>query len=210
MPIHLHILQASGQLTVLEEKIRLSVETAVKEIEKKISIPLIDVVVDDNTREVIPEVGVGGLAPTAHLLYIHINLETKGLEEKLDSEIKSVVAHELHHCARWSATGYGTTLLEALISEGLADHFDREVNSGGPKQWSIAVSGEELKKIQERASEEFFCETYNHNAWFFGSEEKLIPRWAGYSLGYYIVGEYLAKTGKKPSELVNEDARTFL
>lgn len=151
---------------------------------------------------------MGGYAPNAHLMYIHLDPDCADLAPRLEVEIKSTPAHELHHCARWAARGYGTTLLEAVISEGLADHFDIEINGGEPKPWSIALRGAELANIQVKAQEEYTNETYNHGEWFYGTGS--IPRWAGYALGYALVDTHIEKTGKKASALVGEDARLFV
>ncbi|MES0476805.1 MULTISPECIES: DUF2268 domain-containing putative Zn-dependent protease [Citrobacter freundii complex] len=41
----------------------------------------------------------------------------------------------LHHAARWQGPGYGSTLGEALVSKGLADHFSLELFGGEPELW---------------------------------------------------------------------------
>jgi uncharacterized protein YjaZ len=210
MSINLYILKASGRLKVLENQIESAFDGVLRGIENKITLPHVDVVIDDDVNSVIPETGVGGFAPSANLLYIHINPDFKGIEQKIDFEIKSTLAHELHHCARWASCGYGKTLLEAIISEGLADHFDIEINNGPPKPWSVAVAGSELEKLKEKARSEFTNDNYDHSVWFFGSESKNIPRWTGYSLGFSLVGDYIKKSGKKASELVSERAESFI
>ena len=52
----------------------------------------------------------------------------------------------MHHCARWGTVGYGETLLEAMISEGLAEHFDIEVNKTKPTMWATALDKKNLEK----------------------------------------------------------------
>ncbi|MBU6388586.1 hypothetical protein KGQ72_01790 [Patescibacteria group bacterium] len=210
MAVNIHILKASGTLEKFEDAIVSAFEGGLSEVTNKITLPSVDVVIDDNGSSAIPETGVGGFAPSAHLLYIHINPEFKDIEQRLGSEIRSTLTHELHHCACWAARGYGKTLLEALISEGLADHFDIEVNGGEPKLWSVAISSVELARLLDKAKSEFGNDSYDHAAWFFGSKEKDIPRWAGYSLGFSLVDDYLKKNNKKASELVAADAFSFV
>lgn len=199
MSVNLHILKASGRLEKFETSIKKAFEVGIHDTQSKLTLPILDVVVVDDADMAIAETGVGGSAPNAHVLYIYINPEFVKLEQTLEFEIKSTLAHELHHCARWATVGYGTTLLEAIVSEGLADHFDIEINGGKPKPWSVALPEKELQSILLKAQEEFNSE-YNHSDWFFGSKE--IPRWAGYSLGFKIVGDYIAQTGKSASQLV--------
>ena len=210
MAVNIHILKASGTLEKFEDAIVSAFEDGLREVANRITLPSVDVVFDDDGSSAIPETGVGGFSPSAHLLYIHINTEFRGIEQRLDPEIKSTLAHELHHCARWAARGYGKTLLEALVSEGLADHFDIEANGGEPKPWSIAIGGDELARLLDKAKSEFGNDSYDHTSWFFGSEEKDIPRWTGYSLGYSLVNDYLKKNNKKASELVAADAVSFV
>lgn len=210
MQYTLHIFNASGRLGSIESAIKTTFDEAIKTIGTKIDAPSIDVGVFDNPDMAIPETGVGGEAISSHIMLIHIDPTFVGIEKVIDSEIKSTFAHELHHCARMHACGYGKTLLEAAVSEGLADHFDIEMNGGNPKPWSVAVTGSDLDKVKQMAIPEYNEKEYDHAAWFYGSPKRGLPRWAGYSLGYHIVKEYLEKTGKKASALVAEKADSFI
>lgn len=207
MAVTLHILGASGRLQALEAQIRSAFSDAVARVSGVLTLPGVDVVVADNPPAAIPETGVGGYAPTAHLLYVSINPEHAALASTIDAEIKSTLAHELHHCVRWESIGYGSTLLEACISEGLADHFDVEMNHGAPKPWSTAVRGQELEALIEKARSEFDT-AYDEQVWFWGAGAA--PRWAAYAIGFKLVGDYLKKTGKTASKLVAESARSFI
>ncbi len=199
-------MRASGRLEPFIKSIQEAFDEAIKEVAAKLQLSRVDIVVADLPASAIPETGVGGYAPNAHLLYIYINPESPGLAERLRVEIKSTLAHELHHCARWAAVGYGTTLLEAMISEGLADHFDLEVNGGTPRPWSTALQPVQLQSLLARAREEFPSANYSHDDWFFGSEKEQIPHWTGYSLGYFLVDSYIKSSGKTASSLVAASA----
>ena len=106
------------------------------------------------------------------------------------------------------SVGYGETLFDALITEGLADHFDREVNGGDPPPWSTSLSDAQREVWLKRAREEFGSTSYDHAAWFYGKEGGQ-PKWTGYALGYHLVGEYLNRAKKKPSELVAAASSDF-
>lgn len=54
------------------------------------------------------------------------------VRETLQVHPSGTLAHELHHCARLRGPSYGSTLGEALESEGLAARFDLEVHPGAP------------------------------------------------------------------------------
>lgn len=100
-----------------------------------------------------------------------------------------LIAHELNHVLRWDSVGYGKTLGKALVSEGLAGQFAKQLFGSPPELWEDAASPEKLSCYLARAETLWDDPSYDHDEWFFGSKD--IPRWAGYTLGYQIVGEYL-------------------
>lgn len=205
----IHILEQSKKLIPLKDKIQKAYQEIIPIIESKIKLPDIDIVVADNPEGAIPEIGIGGNSPTANLIYINTDPDFPNIEDKIVEEIKSTLAHECHHCARAEHFYYGNNLLEALITEGLADHFDLEINGGDPKPWSMALDDNQLNNLLELAKKEFDNQNYDHSKWFFGTDSE-IPKWAGYSIGFKIVGDYLKKTGESASELFNFDSKEFI
>jgi uncharacterized protein YjaZ len=211
MNINLHLLNASGSLDDFAEHIKNTFDQTIKTISEKVKISDIDIVIYDHPYGAIPEIGIGGYAPSANLIFISLNPKFPDLSKSLNQELKSTLAHEIHHCLRWQKPGYGNTLLEALISEGLADHFDLEINGSNPRLWMTALDQNQISVLLEKAKTEFSNDVYDHNAWFFGSEEKDIPRWTGYSLGFKIVSDYLEKNkDKKPSSLYNTTSEEII
>jgi hypothetical protein len=99
----------------------------------------VDVVFQDYPLAAIPSLGMGGFAPTGHLVQLSFDPGAEDFEELIVAHLPRTLAHELHHCARWRGPGYGRSLGDALVSEGLADHFDLEVNGvipiRGRKLW---------------------------------------------------------------------------
>ena len=210
MNVNLHLLNASGSLDLFAEEIKNTFPKAVDTISKKIDISNIDVVAYDNPSGTIPEFGIGGYAINANLIFVSLDPKFSGLSKSIGEQFRRTLAHEMHHCARWKGPGYGTTLLEALVTEGLGDHFDLEIYGGDPYPWDLALDKDQTERLLNKAKAEFNKE-YNHTAWFFGSKDKNILRWTGYSLGFKIVGDYLQKNpDKKPSNLYNTDAKEFL
>lgn len=193
MNILLHILNALGEFDSVSKHIEDEFAKSLRRISDKLSISDVDVVLYNNPKGVIPEVGIGGYSPSAHLLFISFDAKSSTLKKTIREQLKRTLAHELHHCVRWRNPGYGKTLLEALVSEGLADHFDLEVNGASPQPWCMALRKEDIATFFKRAEREYNETDYNHRAWFFGSNAKEIPRWTGYTLGYYLVKKYLEK-----------------
>lgn len=210
--INLHVLNASGKLTLYLKEIKKIFDETVIKILKKIPLSNIDVVVSEYAEGVIPELGVGGNAYDPNVVSIYLNSKFPNFVNKtLKEELKRIIPHELNHTMRSQAIGYGETLLKAMISEGLADHFEMEINNKGPHMWDVVLSAGQMKAMMEKAKKEYNSKNYNHYEWFFGSKEKGIPRWTGYALGFNLVAEYLKKNpDKKPSQLYNLKAEEFI
>ncbi|QJD17170.1 DUF2268 domain-containing putative Zn-dependent protease [Paracoccus sanguinis] len=178
----LHPLNARHGLTAVLPGLRATVAEAVRLTQAHAALPDFDVTVRVDPDRCIPGWGVGGLAPAPGVIEIAL-IPDLCTPERL---IRTLV-HEFHHLIRWDGPGYGRTLGEALVSEGLAGQFVREVLGGPPDPWDQTPVAEGLAK---RAIAEWSRPGYDHGAWFFGQGE--LRRWVGYGLGARIVAEALA------------------
>ena len=184
---------------------------AVRKIESKIPVEGVDIVFYHNPAGVIPELGIGGHSANANTIFISLDPKFKNFRQTIDFQIERILAHELHHCLRWRKVGYGKTLLEALITEGLADHFEIEVTGKSTQPWDRALDDKQIEKYLDLAKPEFNHKNYDRHAWFFGSQTRRLPRWTGYTLGFHLVGKYLKNNpSKRPSDLYATAAREIL
>ena len=212
MPIDIHVLTGSGRLVAHAGRIRAQLRAAATVAVKHL--PLegggVDVVVRDDPRMVIAEVGLGGYAPDGHTVFLALDPDHEHFERALEHEVFRMLAHELHHVARRRASARGHTLLDALVSEGLADHFSIEVTGMEPPPWAVALDPEQTAGMSERARGDHDNPRYDHRAWFFGSTDFEIPRWTGYSLGFQIVADYLERRpGSSAAALVTVASKTL-
>lgn len=125
---------------------------------------------------------VGGFTQAQDFIQISIPREKKLNGE----ELKSIVYHEMHHIKK-GYFGYSKkkiSLLEALISEGLATVFALEQVPEYTPKWSKYTNAF-IKKWLPRVKKEKFKTSYSHDEWFFGSRRK--PFQLGYKLGTYLV-----------------------
>lgn len=75
---------------------------------------------------------------------------------------------------------------------------------------STALKGEDLDLWTEQAMKIWMERPDDHSSWFFVTTSE-IPRWAGYSIGFKLVQDYLAKnTDRRPSNLFDEPAVSFI
>lgn len=192
MNINLYILKATGRLSSYIKDIEDIFSEGEKKITNVLPVKNVDVVVMDNPDYTIAETGIGGHTYSPNYIVISLNPDFPNFKNALEKELMDTIAHELHHAARWQTIGYGETLLEAMVSEGLADHFAIEITKRKDMHpWDEALNIEQCKQLIEKAKKEYNNNNYDHDVWFFGSKEKGIPKWTAYTLGFQLVNIYL-------------------
>ena len=190
----LHWLEAEGSLCPWQSQIAVEIEAARQVIATVILSPRLDILIQRLSRGVIPEIGMVGHAYRKSLFSLTMDPDNAKFERCLmDGTLRRQVAHEVHHCLRMAGPGYGRTLGEALVSEGLAGQFVTFLFKTPPEPWECAVDAEALNANMPDKTELASTE-YDHGAWFYGLGDKR-PRWLGYTLGYHIVGKWLQDVG---------------
>ncbi|WP_288473254.1 DUF2268 domain-containing putative Zn-dependent protease [uncultured Pantoea sp.] len=204
--ITVHILDAKGKLTAHSEWLRKDLANTFEQFKKLMPIHSLDVVVKAG-KTVIPEKGHIGFCPEADIIYITVDPENAAFKKNDAHSLRRMFAHELHHAARWSGPGYGLTLGEALVSEGLAGHFSIELLGGEPEPWET-LRTEIIHSYTPQFHEWWDRTDYNHSDWFFGAGS--LPRWLGYTAGFHLISRYLAQFPHlKASMLANSSADDF-
>lgn len=200
--ITLFISNASGSFSKLEPIIRSALEKAVAIAVDKISLKDVDVICIDDPSMVIPEIGIGGYTPSRHLMFLYIDSQSDKVTEQ---EIINTLCHEFYHSMSYDGPGYGKTLFDSMIFEGLATAFEEESAKGNSFLVRNLRSREASQALFAKHSNELDAEDFNHFKWFIYDETNELPRWAGYEIGFYIVRAYLEETNKKASEVILED-----
>ena len=71
-------------------------------------------------------------------------------------------------------------------------------------------SNKENEKILAILSKQFDSQYYDYGEIFFtGNETTGLPRWSGYSLGYYFVNKYLKKYNERINDIFKADYSEF-
>ena len=199
--VNILLTEANGNLSNEKEMIENAIKMAEEYAFLKLNIAWdIDVLVTNRIPMIIPENGAGGYTFSAD--FIRINIDDKKVTENLISEN---VVHELCHAARWGKNDeWIKSLFDGLIFEGLACVLEAEfVKDRSEKSLFIKTilerTDDENEKILEKLRDQLDSNCYDYDTIFFNGNNKL-PRWSGYSLGYYLVKKYLEKTGKKIEE----------
>lgn len=206
--IDLHILNAHGRFTPYQEQIQTVFALSMQLISEILPISDIDVVFCLDPESVIPEYGIGGYSPSGDRIIISADPDNVNFVNGLENEFSTTLGHEFHHCMRWRTVGYGYTLLEALVSEGLACHFETELRPGAIPFYASALEEAEIPGLLVKARQSFADTNYGHVEWFFGQSDE-IPLYAGYTLGFELVHNYIQKHSTKASRLYAEPAESF-
>lgn len=124
------------------------------------------------------------------------------------NEIKALFTHEYNHCCRLihnSKKEKNYTLLDLIVMEGLAENavyerFGDELLA----PWTSYYSDRELEEIWKRLllpNKDLPKTSSKANKILYGLD--LYPTMAGYSVGYYLVKEYMRQTSKGSKELLH-------
>ncbi len=208
MNVSLHLLDAEGKLTLYKRRLEDVFTASVAQLKQLLPVPNVDVVVYVDPAYVVPELGTGGFSPAANRIFIAVDPDNAHFVRGLEREFLFCLGHELHHSLRWGAVGYGETLGEVLVTEGLACHFETELRGGAVPPYAAALGPRVLTSLLRKAKTELNNADYNHPTWFFGADS--IPLYAGYALGLELVSVYIRERRTKASRLYAEPAPSFL
>ena len=132
--------------------------------------------------------GVDGYAMSGGVLQIKVDLRNEKfkIDDVLGVPLKGTVFHEVNHIARWQGPGYGWTLLESTVSEGLATAYEKMIIAPNPvPHGEYEQDLDKLLSFYKNRDKEKDS-TYNHNSWFLGFDPEY-PKYLGYKVGTYIV-----------------------
>lgn len=200
--VNLLITQANDNLKDFTTTIEKTVKEAEQYVFPKLKVNWdIDLLVTNRLYDIlIPEDGVGGRTRTSDFIEFAVN------EEKAtENLISEMLVHELCHAARWGKNDeWINSLFDGMVSEGIATYLEAEfVKDRKEKTLFIKTilsrTDEENKEILGGLRRQLDSNYYDYEMIFFNGNDE-IPRWSGYSVGYYIVKKYLEKTGKKIEE----------
>ncbi|MEF3306318.1 DUF2268 domain-containing protein [Paenibacillus sp. GYB003] len=118
--------------------------------------------------------------------------------------LPAMTAHEFHHnirlsCEPWSAD---TTVGQYIVVEGLAEAFAAEMYGAdklGP--WVRSLDDGQHEQVKPVYREALSTTGFPViSGYMFGNPQAGIPAYAGYSVGYRVVNEYLRRSGKSVVE----------
>lgn len=193
-PWTLHWLEAEGAPRCWQAVVETEIAAAQQAIARIVPLHPIDILIQAVPRWGIPGQGLNGFSHRAGLMTLTLDSDSPDRERTLaEGLLRRIVAHEVHHCMRYAAgQGARPTLGAAMVGEGLADHFVVEVFGPPACPWTAAFDAEEWTRIRAAAPTARDDPAVNQAHWLFARGDRGLPRWAGYRLGFALVGAHLA------------------
>lgn len=201
----IYVLNATRRFDDYIEQIKEIIEDVLRRYGEIIKVGPIDIVVAENAAMTIPGQGMGGYASSAHELYVPIDLDFGDTKTVIETHMASTIAHELAHIVRLQAgiaMAPAGTLADNVVAEGIADHLSVSLYPNQDTPWTTGLSEDEFGSMKKKFLAESNEAEYDHNGWFYGSKEKGLPHWTGYTLGYALVKDYLQSTEKAAADIL--------
>lgn len=203
MGIKLHIANAGQQFTSDDSRtFQKAAESAWLFLNRHFQIDYnVDLVVTEPLYilPTIPEDGITARTYKSDFIMLSIDKTQHEISEDLLFEI---ICHEMAHSIRWDRVAeFANTLFENTIMEGLAIVLEETAlkESGRNSQQYFLTAMQATSKptvdiIIHEFKDRLHSERYDYERDFYTGNNNL-PRWSAYSLGYYLVKEYLGRTG---------------
>ncbi len=137
--------------------------------------------------------GSFGFAAYSCVFHIFISPQIFTRESLADS-----VAHELNHTIFYfyHFDRYGKhSLLDDIVTEGLAENFREEVLDKKSAPWAVALTRKEAFEALESMKSLLFSKNHRIRQRILFGDTKY-KRWTGYSVGYWLVKEFREKRRK--------------
>lgn len=196
-------------LTSRAPTVRAIIDSTLRRVMRLLPVTAVNVTVFADARRTIPGYGVGGYTPNANTMELYIDPAYSGLDTVLARRLAQTVAHEAHHAVRQRGPGYGRTLLEAMVTEGLADRFAAELLQLPANPWNNAFPVAQTGEFFDRARPELDSRSYDYRRWF-GAGGQGLPPSTAYTLGFRLVSAYIERNpGQNATTLVYAPARVF-
>lgn len=197
--VTLYVMDAGRALGSWGDRIRAGFEPAIHAVTRYLPVKHVDVVAYAS-QSVIHELGMNAFTEHAHLVRFWLDPSHPMLAQSFETGFPALLAHELHHLARERGPGYGRTLRDSLVSEGLACQFEKDVTGKLPV-YGTEITTEEVASRLARIAP--FLDGPYVPSWMFGSHEQGIERSFGYRLGSTLVAQWLQRQGKTSAQAVH-------
>ncbi len=153
-----------------------------------------------------------GLTLSPILIFLTLPSSVSIWDNLVRKELNRALAHEMHHAKREDLCGYGGSLGQTFVSEGLACCFEEEFEN--IPHWSRHLIADEnyLHAFQKYAQRMVWHLKKPEKKWEYDlrllgrKDHPDYPAYCGYTLGYLVCSEWLRIHGLKASQQIGTKA----
>lgn len=155
-------------------------------------------------KDVIPETGETGAAISpATVIWVVDPAHDGGVLTVARTWLRASLLHEFHHLARLQSTR-STSLMDEVITEGLATAFERDVAGVSPP-WGV-YPDDVQEWVKELVS---LPPSVDRNLWL-RARHPDNRRWIGMRAGTYLADQAMARSGRSTADLVSASTEAVL
>ncbi|ELB2204988.1 hypothetical protein QNZ74_004541 [Vibrio parahaemolyticus] len=210
MTANITVLNSSGKLSEYSSLLENTIGSALNRISEFFELSSIDITVSPFQKGEESPSGLGGYALSEHRVELLVDCSRSDIDEVIETELLEVLAHEIHHALRLSFHMPTGTLLQQLIMEGLACHFEHSVTNGKSSTLFKDLANYDWRFGLEQMRHLLETTDFSLDKLFLGSHPKEFPKYAGYWIGYNLVAEYARASNATEVEMVGLNASCFL
>lgn len=152
------------------------------------------------------------LSAHARIYYIDIKIcfyrKDKNINDIINVDLPLAIHHEFSHVVRANTVGYGETLLDSFIDEGIACFVEQSIMPKRKIPYIQKIDNEQALWLEAKKHLSQKISSKLHSDWFFGTGA--LPNWIGYRLGYLIVRQFMNKNNISFDKLVRMSSKKIL
>jgi Predicted Zn-dependent protease (DUF2268) len=139
--------------------------------------------------KLIPQTGTDGATGRNGIITVVFGSTRQvSVGKAVSAWLPRTLSHEVDHSVRILAgPGFGQSLLQQIISEGISSVFDEAAFPGPPNPWDRAISPGQECALWRTATPRLGNPGL-YDLWMFGGDG--VPHWTGLTIGYDIVTDY--------------------
>lgn len=194
MSIKLAILNATGKFNEIYDMLEAESCRAIRLIEKHFSLAPVDITVSPISADDAP-LGIAGFVISPCRIEIVLDTSRDDLLTLIQQDLGAVIAHEIHHVVRDSSGVENKTLLQNIVAEGLACHFETKFNGNKLPSLFNDIQNQDWLTLYKQMQPEFNSIEFSYPLYFGGEDELRFPNRAAYWVGFNLVSQYISKYG---------------
>jgi uncharacterized protein YjaZ len=210
MSTKINILNASGKFNHVLEVLESRAVNSLREIQNYLELPKLDLVISPCSDEYKTKSGIMGCVITPYVIDIMLDTDREDLVDVINVELSAVIAHEIHHAVRFSSGVECKTLLQSLVAEGLACHFETKFNGNELPSIFNDIQNQDWMLLYEQMRPKLNSEEFSYPVYFGGEDEMKFPNHAGYWVGFNLVSQYINLHGGCAASLVSIPAEQIV